>query len=366
MQITNIPFHIGASDSDSNPKGVPNVLDFSLCVNEELSLLQQDLNDSVKDALEKSYCFGKLIGTPLSESEDGKPYADDFIKFIFDNSPGKNALEIGCGMGYLLKRLQEHAYNVVGIEPGEGYMPYWKKYEVNVVNDFFPSRHANKLYDLVYGYMLLEHIEQPVIFIKNVCDQLNENGVAIFAVPDCSEEIENNDPAILIHEHISYFDKNSLCNLFKYAGMNAEIYNSKYGRSLYVFAKKDLSNSSKDTMHFNNTDLHKYLINVENTIKMHKKLITKVSESGPTGIYCPSRALNILDIGLDVRFFDDDPYLYKKFLPPFKNPIENLQDCLENPPKNIIIASRTFYNKIQEKLIKGNFTGTIINLFDSN
>lgn len=366
MKIYNIPFHIGASDTNSNPDGVPNLLDFDLTEDKSMALLHQELGNSVLEALEKSYCFGKLIGTPLSESEDAKPYADDFLELILDQSPGKNVLEIGCGKGYLLKRLQEDSYVCTGIEPGEGYSSSWNNYEVNVINDFFPSTKDNKNYDLIYGYMLLEHINNPLAFIKNLLSRLNTNGMAIFAVPDCTDEIINSDPAMLIHEHISYFDKYSLANLFKLAGMTPKIFTSNYGRSLYVVASRSSSNDESESLHLDSFNTSNYLKNVRNNIIKSKDIINASLQKGSTGIYCPSRALNILDENINVRFFDDDPYLYNKYLPPFQNPIENFSDCIKRPPENIVLASRTFNSKIYKKLINGGFDGNIINLFESD
>ena len=36
MIIRNLPFHIGASDTPSNPEGVPNELDFELAIDKDL------------------------------------------------------------------------------------------------------------------------------------------------------------------------------------------------------------------------------------------------------------------------------------------------------------------------------------------
>ncbi len=364
MLINNLPFHIGASDAESNPAGVPNVLDFELAIDNKLSLLYQNIGDNVLQALEKSYCFGKLIGTPLSESDDGKPYADDFLNLILNESPGNKILEIGCGKGYLLKRLQDKSFSCLGIEPGKGYSNFWKSYNVNVINDFFPTSKDKSNYDLIFGYMLLEHINNPIEFIKKVRCRLNHNGMAIFAVPDCTEEIMRSDPAILIHEHISYFDENSLSNLFKIAGMNPKVYKSGYGRNLYVVATLANDNIDLEINHSNINKLKNYLVNVNENILKQKKIISGILSESSVGIYCPSRAINILSAEQDYRFFDDDPYMYGKYLPPFKSQIENYHDCLANPPENIVVASRTFFIKIKEKLIKGGFNGKIINLFE--
>ena len=272
MIIRNLPFHIGASDTPSNPEGVPNELDFELAIDKDLGLLYQELGEDVEQALEKSYCFGKLIGTPLSESDEGKPYADDFLKLILNQFPGKKILEIGCGKGYLLKRLQDKSFSCLGIEPGKGYSNFWKNYDVNVINDFFPTSEDETNYDLIYGYMLLEHINNPIDFLKEIKSSLNDNGMAIFAVPDCSEEISNSDPAILIHEHISYFDNNSLGNLFKTVGLEPEIHNSGYGRSLYVVARKPINNSVAIKNYSNISNIESYLLDVNKKILIRTQL----------------------------------------------------------------------------------------------
>ena len=69
-------------------------------------------------------------------------------------------------------------------------------------------------------------------------------------------------------------------------------------------------------------------------------------------IYVPARALNILFLlGLpQVRLIDDSTEINGKYFPYLENPVENFDELVLNPPEMLIIFSRTFGERIHDKL----------------
>lgn len=364
MIIHDLPFHIGAVDTKENPFELPNTYPFHLAYNNAYNFLFQESNTQLDEILEKAYRFGQLIGTPLDESSFGMPYADDFLNFINSISLpiGSTVLEIGAGVGYLSRCLIEAGMQTTSIEPGVGYESHWRKNKIKVINDFFPSKQVIGKFDLIFGYAVLEHIKSPIDFLRHVSSQLHQQGHAVFSVPDCTDELLLGDPSILFHEHFNYFEAGSLCRLMEAVGMHASVVKSGYGRCLYVVASKTAFPASGPSISLESSVLATYPKRCETLIDGVRKKIIEISNLGETGIYCPARCLGFLDKDLCVRFFDDDPNLLGKFLPPFPNHIENMRMLIREPVATVIVMSRTFGKEISGKLRKLGYRGSILSL----
>lgn len=74
--------------------------------------------------------------------EPGSKYSHDFLKFIADNRGDINTdkiLEIGCGLGYLLKLLRDKGASCTVLELRPQNKIYWENYELTFIHDSFPS-----------------------------------------------------------------------------------------------------------------------------------------------------------------------------------------------------------------------------------
>ena len=94
---------------------------------------------------------------------------------------------------------------------------------------------------------------------------------------------------------------------------------------------------------------------------MRQKL-RQLAKVGSLGIYCPARALSVLDFDLTVRFFDDDMRLKGKYLPPFRSPIEGPESLLTQPVDVIGVMSRTFGDRIKNNIKKRGYKGTVLTI----
>lgn len=129
MKVGNMPFHVGATTAAINPARLPDTWPFSLHFDTLLGVLAQQVTPGLLGILNDAYQAGQLIGTPLAENSYGKPYADDFLRFIMQVGllRGAKAIEIGAGVGYLTRRMKDVGFQVIGIEPGRGYAKFWGK-----------------------------------------------------------------------------------------------------------------------------------------------------------------------------------------------------------------------------------------------
>lgn len=362
MRLDHHPFHIGATQHPHNPQGLPDTYPFEVIYDDALKILKQLSNDDLEKVLSKAYKLGNAFGTPLAADKFGKPYADDFLNFINkqSRSPEYTGLEIGAGVGYLTRCLIDSGWQMTSLEPGVGYDKYWKKYNVDIINDFFPTNSAYGPFDMICSYGVLEHISTPIVFLDQIKQHLAEHGKVFLAVPDCSDEIMAGDPSILFHEHFNYFDSKSLAQLINQAGMSATVIKSGFGRCLYAMAWKSSEGlSSSFEASVPPESLIDYADRCQALIEVIRLKIRDLTSAGSVGIYCAARGLALLEANQAFRFFDDDPAQHGQYLPPFNIRIETRDALLSRPVNHLIIMSRTFGAKIRASLMQAGYSGNI-------
>lgn len=359
-----LPFIWSELKTPDNGKDIPNVLPFELELDETNGVLTQKANVLVEKVLEKVYQKGSVVAGVIDEKTEDVSYANDFIDFFIDSIGNKkisnmNVLEIGSGTGYLLSKIQKLGANVIGVEPGSHCLSAYDKYNVHIINDFFPTQKIKSKYDVIIMSVVLEHFQNPSKFLKSLHNYIKNDGLVIVSVPDEEPFISSGDISTLFHEHYSYFSSKTLDNALKVGGFRP-IYGrvGKYGGVLFrtsirddsVYVNKDeynigyeLAINYKNKAAINNDKLKNFLIDIQ---KDNKTL----------GVYVPARFVNFLTVaGIEiskVRFFDDNPSIKGKFYPGFDIPIETIDDLIKTPTDIVLIFSKSFGKKIKENIDK--------------
>jgi len=365
-QIGLLPFVYKPLTEPVNGGEIPDFLPFSLDIDEKTGTLIQSKNEYVEKILSKAYSKGSEISGMMDDHGIGDLYAQDFIQFLggslrTDNFQNLKILEIGCGTGYLLNLLKNCGAEVIGIEPGEQGQIGAKRFNIPIVRDFFPSSKITGKFDIIILYAFLEHIPNISPFFKEVMKHLNQNGRMFFSVPDCEPYIKSGDLSFIFHEHWSFFTSDTLKNsIMLTTQLAVDIKKSNFGGLLYASA---LSNDLKKLPDSNVIEYQKKIGN-QFIFLAHKdleKIIILLQSAAQhnctVGVYVPGRAINILSIiksRMDLpklRFFDDNPLLYRTYYPGFNVPIENRQDLIRDPSELLIIFTHTFGEKIKQELV---------------
>jgi len=128
----------------------------------------------------------------------------------------RSLLDIGCGRGAMLHAAsksfpkwklwgqdfsRQHASEVLG-------MPSVKAFFTCPVHEIEQS------FDIITMEHVLEHIKDPVAFLKEIHPVLAPGGVIIIQVPDCGV----NPYMLLVADHSSHFDADTLQQVFEQAG----------------------------------------------------------------------------------------------------------------------------------------------------
>lgn len=357
-RVGDLPFFYRCQPEPSNAAyGLPDRLTFELEFDKDLGLVRQRPNAEVDRALEICYQQGSEISGMMDDQGIGQQYAQDFLNYIARHEQdlaGKRVLEIGCGTGYLLSLLKARGADVLGIEPGAQGLDGGGRHGVQVINGFFPHPAVTGKFDLVIAYAVLEHIVDPVGFMRIIAASLSEGGVAYVAVPDCAPYLGNGDISCLLHEHWSYFNTGSLQRVVAAAGLQGEVQASGFGGSLYcrvTRAPRSAPAVSADIVQAEaEFDAFRSMAQAA-TGKMEQFL----QAPGVAGIYVPGRMINLLATLASqtqerMRFFDDNPTMAGLYFPGCPVAIENFEALKQDPPARLFIATKSFHIAVAQRI----------------
>lgn len=133
--------------------------------------------------------------------------------------PGKRILEIGCSSGFMLLPLKKKGLEVAGVEPSGGFTSFLNSQNIPVYDSLEALERtevSKRKFDLVMHFFVLEHVRNPIEFLKQAFKLVAPGGYMVFEVPSRS------DPLISIYNipafqkfywsiaHNWYFNKKSL------------------------------------------------------------------------------------------------------------------------------------------------------------
>lgn len=150
--------------------------------------------------------------------------------------PGARLLEIGCSYGAFLDQARNKGWEVYGVEIAEEPVKYGREflglniYHGTLENACFPDDY----FDLTTGWMVLEHLSDPLITLKEVWRITKAGGQVAFSIPNIgSWEFKLFGPnwfALEVPRHFSHFNVNSIKQLFTRCGLKLE--NIYYQRNI--------------------------------------------------------------------------------------------------------------------------------------
>ena len=101
---------------------------------------------------------------------------------------GKRILDVGCGVGIMTNQLATNTNKIVSIDGSvEKIKIAKKKHPKNVeyILTLFSDYHPEKLFDSIIMTNVLEHIKEPIKFLKEINNNwLNTKGRVIITVPN--------------------------------------------------------------------------------------------------------------------------------------------------------------------------------------
>lgn len=169
-----------------------------------ISISQIDFGGGEEYYDEKYFEFQQEIG-----KFGGKTKANMVAPYINDDM---TVIDFGSGGGYLLSCIR--AREKVGIEINDAAREAAKRIGINSVKNIgdIPDKYA----DVIVSTGTLEHVEHPLMALRQLREKLKDNGKIVFYVPNesCDTEYKRSD----INNHLYTWNCLTLGNLFKAAG----------------------------------------------------------------------------------------------------------------------------------------------------
>ncbi len=137
-------------------------------------------------------------------------------------------LEIGCASGFFLSEVKKYVKTATGVELTKEYVKYavGQGLDVQESLDEIPDASC----DLIFMFHVLEHIDDPIQFLKGVKKKLSRNGRLVIEVPNVDDILVSHykiKPHLDFYWEIAhnyYFSKTSLGKVLEKAGYQYEIF----------------------------------------------------------------------------------------------------------------------------------------------
>lgn len=167
-----------------------------------------------------------------SENEDIK--LNDWVEYLYKEieklfihkiSMEANILDVGCGGGEFLNFLKSKGYiNLYGLDPSKESIDRLNKSGINGMQgnifDKIPDKMENK-FDLVISMSVVEHIYDLNLYVEQLKKYMKKGGYLLIYAPAVEGFPQYIYPLAnyFNHEHINYFSRISLENLFGNHGL---------------------------------------------------------------------------------------------------------------------------------------------------
>ena len=143
------------------------------------SFCELTFSDPMKGAVQEYYEIGESYGWRWA-----------FDEFLNDNvASRKQLLDVGCGNGIFLVAAQKRSYQVAGLDFNPRAVEEARTQ--NGLTDIhncslleFRKQYAERKFDVVTSFHIIEHLENPTGFVDQITHLLRVNGYLVLAVPN--------------------------------------------------------------------------------------------------------------------------------------------------------------------------------------
>lgn len=168
----------------------------------------------------------------------------EFINNLYQGGYKRNFLDLGCGSGFVSSAINDKNWNKYGLEVSEKAGQIARKYIPNLhLGPLKSDTYSEEFFDLILCYHVIEHIEDPIEFIKNVNKILKTHGHLIIGSVnfDSGAARRFKDKYRMLHDktHISLFTESGLKQMLEDFGFIVDYIDYPFFETEY-FTKENL------------------------------------------------------------------------------------------------------------------------------
>jgi SAM-dependent methyltransferase len=156
-----------------------------------------------------------------------RAHLNEITEIIHTHFHGQSLIEVGCGKGYFLEHLHAQGFRITGLDPTyEGDSP-------NVIKTYFTPEIGLSADGILLRHVL-EHVQNPVEFLRNIRDANGGAGRAYIEVPCFDWICQHRAWFDIFYEHVNYFRGSDFQRIFGKVHEAGHIFGGQY---LYVVAE---------------------------------------------------------------------------------------------------------------------------------
>lgn len=318
----------------------------------------------------KNYLY--VSGTSKTMDEHFKWFADFTIEYIrqYVIDP-ESVFDIGCNDGSQLHHYRLFDLNTYGIDPAENLaeksMFRGHKIYVNFFNPDFIMNHDQQ-YDIVTAQNVFAHNYDPYTFMLCAKKIMHTNSL-FFIQTSQADMIMNNEFDTIYHEHISFYNINSMNELCKRTNMHLiDVVKCPLHGNSYIFVVSKNGNYSRPAHIYNLIEMERKLglLSDDTYVKYAEKCNSVVDDLKKVvndnkdrykivGYGAAAKGMTLLnysDIYMDY-IIDDNPLKQGKFTPGSSIEICSI-DRLDSEKGNILFIplAWNFFSEIKARIKK--------------
>jgi SAM-dependent methyltransferase len=134
-----------------------------------------------------------------------------------------DCLELGCASGYFLATIRDHVRSIAGMETHLLLKEHCRKIGIRTFDSL--SECDDESFDRIFMFFLLEHIGDPVTFLRTVKRVLKKNGKLFIVVPNIEDalmslyDIPGFKAFYFTPAHQFYYSRDTLSRVLTMAGL---------------------------------------------------------------------------------------------------------------------------------------------------
>ena len=196
-----------------------------------------------------SLMYGKDYGYRSGLNKSMVNHLNNIVKKILNICELKEndlIIDIGSNDSTLLRAYPQNL-NLVGIDPtGIKFKKYYPEH-IDLITDFFPSKqlgekYPNKKAKIITSIAMFYDLEDPLRFMQEVYNNLEEEGIWVFEQSYMPLMIDNLAYDTICHEHLEYYRLQQIKWMADKIGfkiIDVEFNDTNGGSFLVIIAKKD-------------------------------------------------------------------------------------------------------------------------------
>jgi SAM-dependent methyltransferase len=292
-----------------------------------------------------------------------KDYSEWFAGYVvetMDRQTG-NVLDIGCNDGTQLDFFKPYSLNTFGIDPAENIHPT-SSAKHDVICDYFGPNIVEKIhynFDAITAQNVFAHNPNPLEFLETIKKLMSEHTL-VYIQTSQADMVLNNEFDTIYHEHINFFNINSMNELAKRAGLHLiDVIKTPIHGNSYVFVLShkgrpyNIQNLIKMESKLTNIQTYNdWVLIVQDNMSMLKSTIEEYTSDGYIVVGYGAAAkgntlLNYINVSLDL-IIDDSPLKQNLYAPGTNSPIKSIDILKEYSKKDKILFMPLAWNFFTE------------------